>query len=151
MASSRSKRAKSPLLTCRRALAGNVDAALAGGFLRAIVGRLTHMPIAEPRRVDLEQVEHALLCRGAPECALRHGRAADIAETDEQETVLHHARSIPMRHAPHASLPGYGGSVAAAEQEEAMLRQLLVRGLRAGKGVAEGPEERRKRGRSTII
>ena len=74
-----------------RALAGDVDAAVLGGGLRARVGRLADMPIAEPGRVDLEAVEHALVLGDAAEHALGHGRAADIAETDEQETVLCHA------------------------------------------------------------
>ena len=49
------------------------------------------MPIAEPRRVDLEAVEPALLGCDTPERALRHGRAANIAEADE------HRRCFTMR------------------------------------------------------
>jgi hypothetical protein len=49
------------------------------------------MPIAETSRVDLEEMEHALLLGDAAENALGHGGAADIAEADEKETVLSHA------------------------------------------------------------
>jgi hypothetical protein len=48
------------------------------------------MPIAETGRVDVEEMEHALLLGDAAENALGHRRAADIAETNEKEAVLSH-------------------------------------------------------------
>ena len=59
--------------------------------LRARVGRLADMPIAETGRVDLEEFEHALLFGDAAEHAFGHGGAADIAEANEEETVLRHS------------------------------------------------------------
>ena len=50
------------------------------------------MPIAEPAEVDLEAIEQPLLLGDAAEHAFGHGRAADIAETDEQEPVSCHGR-----------------------------------------------------------
>jgi hypothetical protein len=58
--------------------------------LRARVGRLADMPIAETGRVDLEEMEHALLLGDAAENAFGHGRAADIAETHKEEAVFGH-------------------------------------------------------------
>ena len=74
-----------------RTLARDVHAAVLGGGLRARVGRLADMPIAHAGRVDLEAVDDALFLGDTTEHAFGHGRAADIAETDEQETVLCHA------------------------------------------------------------
>ena len=91
MASSRSKRSIVGGRHLPRALAGNIHAAIARGGLRARVGRLADMPIAHAGRVDLEAVGDALFFGDAAEHAFGHGRAADIAETDEQETMLCHA------------------------------------------------------------
>ena len=74
-----------------RTLARDVHAATACGILCARVGRLADMPIAETGRVDLEAVGDALVLGDAAEHAFGHGRTADIAETDEQETMLCHA------------------------------------------------------------
>ena len=59
--------------------------------LARAVGRLADMPIAETGRVDVEEIEHALLLGDAAEDALGHGRAADIAEADEEKAVFGHA------------------------------------------------------------
>ena len=94
MASKRSNVVEVLELHLPRRLTGDVDAAPARGFLRAGVGRLALMPIAHAGRVDLEQMGHARLLGDLPEHALGHGRAADIAETDKQQTVLRHGGSF---------------------------------------------------------
>jgi len=67
-----------------------LDAALSRRRLRACVGRLAQVPIAETGRVDVEEMEHALLLGDAPEHAFGHGRAADIAETNKEKPMLSH-------------------------------------------------------------
>ena len=72
-------------------LARDVDPAFARGMLCARVRRLADMPMPEPGRVDIEEVEHTLRFGGAAEGALGHRRAADIAEADEQNAAFCHA------------------------------------------------------------
>ena len=74
-----------------RTLARNVDAARERRGLRARIRRLSDVPIPKSGRVDFEAVEHALLLGDATEHAFGHWRAADIAEANEQETMLGHA------------------------------------------------------------
>src|SRR3972149_7929222 len=71
-----------------RALAGDVDAAPSRRTLRARVRCLADMPIAETGRVDVEEKAHALILGDAAENAFGHGRAADIAKTNEEEPML---------------------------------------------------------------
>ena len=66
-----------------RALAGDVDAAIARRILRAGVRRLARMPMAEAGRIDLEEMQHALLLGDPAKDTFGHRRAADIAEADE--------------------------------------------------------------------
>ena len=61
-----------------------------------MVRRLADMPIAEPRRIDLEAVGQSLLLDHAAEHALGHWRAANIAEADEQDAVWRHGRLLRM-------------------------------------------------------
>ena len=56
-----------------RALAGNINPTPPRGTLRAGVGGLAEMPIAEPCGIDFETVKHACLLGNAPEYALGHG------------------------------------------------------------------------------
>src|SRR5262245_64640127 len=63
------------------------------------------MPMAEAGRVDVEEMEHALLLGDTTEDAFGHRRAADIAETDEEKPVSCHARSNGMRPAAMQDRP----------------------------------------------
>jgi hypothetical protein len=48
------------------------------------------MPISHAGGVDLELTRQAGLVDDAPEHALRHGRAADIPQTNEEDAVFRH-------------------------------------------------------------
>src|SRR3990172_5982004 len=48
------------------------------------------LPRALAGEVDAEEMEHAFLLGDAAENAFGHGRAADIAETNEEEPMLSH-------------------------------------------------------------
>src|SRR4029079_18032754 len=80
-----------------RALARDVDAAILRRRLGAGVGGLADMPVAEAGRIDIEEIEHAFLLGDAAEYALGHGRAADIAETHEEEPLLGHVADMAPR------------------------------------------------------
>ncbi len=81
-------------LNLPRALPGNVHAPLERGGAGALVRRLADMPIAEPGRVDLEQMREALFLNHPAKDALGHRRAADIAEADEEDAVVGHAAAL---------------------------------------------------------
>jgi uncharacterized membrane protein YkvA (DUF1232 family) len=81
-------------------LAGNINAARSRGFLRSMVGGLPDMPIAKPGRIDLEASRQALCLDHAAKDAFGHGRAADIAEADEENAVGSHGGCLAWRGLP---------------------------------------------------
>src|SRR6185312_13151877 len=83
-----------------RALARDVDAAITRRLLRARVGRLADMPMAETGGVDVEEMEHTLILGDAAEDAFGHRRAADIAETNEKKPVCCHAGQMAWGRLP---------------------------------------------------
>jgi uncharacterized membrane protein YkvA (DUF1232 family) len=66
---------------------------------------LSNVPIAKTGRVDLEAIKHALLSGHAAEHPLCHGRAADISEADEEDTMLSHAGSNGIKALPAQDEP----------------------------------------------